>query len=264
MSNSVLGITSYYAEYNTSKINYSISKTQTFDSVLNQDVSVRKTTKSTVDEYIAKHPKDKPQIDRLLNSGFKVMEQYGKSDAEVDAMSMAEYKEYIYDILDKLPYDLSQMNDIQFIDISEKGWEQMKKDPKYEAWVVGYFKVDRSVHIPFANYPGVESCIHTEHFGASIEEHLGQSYPCSMSTGKEKDSESWWKERQKRHKEYMEHVKKNQEKKRLVQEEYYEKVRQELIAKGSTNLFFEFENDMMGKANVLALGSMFMSTKALL
>jgi hypothetical protein len=85
-----------------------------------------------------------------------------------------------------------------------------------------------------------------------------------MSTGKEKDSESWWKERQKRHKEYMEHVKKNQEKKRLVQEEYYEKVRQELIAKGSTNLFFEFENDMMGKANVLALGSMFMSTKALL
>ena len=208
----------------------------------------RKTTQSTVDDYIKKHPNEKAQIDRLLNPGLKVMEKYGRSDAEVEEMSMDEYKRYIYGILDKIPYDSSQLRDTQFIDITEKGWEQMKNDPKYEAWVVGYFKVDRSVKNPFANYPGVEPRIHTEHFGATIEEHIGQSYPQSMSKGTEKDSEDWWKKRQERYKQYMEESLEYAEKSRMDKQESMNRAWKSILAKGSSNTYFDFEVGMMSAA----------------
>ena len=209
---------------------------------------VRATTHSTIDDYIKKHPNEKAQVDRLLNPGLKVMKQYGRSDAEVEEMSMDEYKRYIYDILDKLPYDASQLRDTHFIDITEKGWEQMKKDPKYEAWVVGYFKVDRSVKIPFANYPGVEPRISTEHFGASIEEHIGQSYPQSMATGKERDSEDWWKKWQKRHDQYMEQAEQYGDRRRIEQKELMSRAWECLFAKGSGNTYFDFTEEGMSAA----------------
>ena len=102
---------------------------------------------SVVDDFIKRHPDDKYQVERMVNAGNNVLSQYGRDS--VDAMSMDEYKEYIYDILDKIPFDSSQQRDTQYIDITEDGWEQMKNDPKYEAWVVGYFKVDRAVKNPF-------------------------------------------------------------------------------------------------------------------
>ena len=209
---------------------------------------VRAVTHSTVDDYIAKHPNDKAQIDRLLYPGLKVMEQYGKPDAAVEEMSMDEYKKYIYGILDKVPYNPSQQRDTQFIDITEKGWEQMKNDPKYEAWVVGYFKVDRAVRNPFANYPGVEPRIHTEHFGATIEEHIGQSYPQSMSTGNEKDSEDWWKKRQKRHEQLMEQVEKYAEKREQFHKEYTDKIQERFISKASGNTYFDLEMNLVSPA----------------
>ena len=214
---------------------------------------VRATTKSTVDDYLREHPGDKGQIDRLLQPGYKVMEQYGKPDAEVEEMSMDEYKKYIYGILDRIPYDSSQLGDTQFIDITEDGWKQMKNDPKYEAWVVGYFKVDRSVNIPFRNYPGVEPRIHTEHFGATIDEHIGQSYPESMATGKEKDSEDWWKKRHKRHEHYMELAKEAAERRDIQHDRYMHKLQETIFSKGSGNTYFDFESGPSPAAEFLMM-----------
>ena len=189
---------------------------------------------STVDDYINRHPNDRYQVEKLVNAGNKVLSQYGRDD--IESMSVDEYKEYIYDILDKIPFDESQMRDTQFIDITEDGWEQMKNDPKYEAWVVGYFKVDRSVKMPFANYPGVEPRIHTEHFGASIDEHLGQSYPQSSATGKGKDSEDWWKKRQERHEQYLEEAQERVKKKAMMQKNRSHIAVQHFSIKGSTSI----------------------------
>ena len=191
---------------------------------------------SAVDDYVSRHPNSKYQIDRLLEPGKKFMETHGKTDAEIEAMSMEEYKKYIYDILDKIPFDPSQARDAQFIDITEDGWEQMKNDPEYEAWVVGYFKVDRSVKNPFAGYPGVEPRIHTEHFGASIDEHIGQSYPQSSSAGDEKDSEDWWKKRHKRHQMYLEEATELQEKRALEQKQRAHAAYQSLLVKSTQNV----------------------------
>ncbi len=112
----------------------------------------------------------------------------------------------------------------------------MKNDPKYEAWVVGYFKIDRSVHNPFASMPGFEPSIHTEHFGASIEEHLGQSYPMSKATGKEKDSEDWWKKRKERQEEYLEEAQRLAEKREMAKENAYQKASQMVTAEGANNI----------------------------
>ena len=165
---------------------------------------------------------------------------------------MDEYKSYIYDILDNIPFDPSQRRDTQFIDITEDGWEQMKNDPKYEAWVVGYFKVDRSVKLPFANYPGVEPNIHTEHFGASIDEHIGKSYPQSMSTGNEKDSEDWWKKRKKRHEQYIEEAQEASRKREMMKGQKTHSVAQSILVNGAKYANSEFDNVNVGGMSAAA------------
>ena len=210
---------------------------------------------SAVDDFINRHPNDRYQVEKLVNAGNKVLSQYGRDD--VDSMSMDEYKEYIYGVLDKIPFDASQQRDTQFIDITEDGWEQMKNDPKYEAWVVGYFKVDRSVKMPFANYPGVEPRIHTEHFGASIDEHIGQSYPQSSATGKEKDSEDWWKKRQERHEQYLEEAQEQADKKAMLKKRGTHIAVQHFSIKGASSINGKMQQmeaqDMSAAASFFAM-----------
>ena len=74
--------------------------------------------------------------------------------------------------MDAIPCDSSQINDTKIWSITEEDWEQMKNDPDYEAWVLGYMIEDRSVHFPFQT-----SNICIEKFRASIEEHIGQGFP---------------------------------------------------------------------------------------
>lgn len=53
--------------------------------------------------------------------------------------------------------DSSQANCKEMWSITEDGWEQMKNDPEYEAWVLGYTIENRSVHFPFqASFLNVE------------------------------------------------------------------------------------------------------------
>ncbi|MCR5789611.1 MAG: hypothetical protein K6G83_06955 [Lachnospiraceae bacterium] len=206
-------------------------------------------SESTVDQYIKKHPDREYDVERMVKAGEAVQKENGAQYVDVDSMTMEEYKQHIYVMINKIPFDSSQLRDTQFVDISEKGWEQMKSDPKYEAWVLGYFKIDRAVHNPFAGYPGVEPSIHTEHFGASIEEHIGQSYPQSMATGKEHDSEDWWKKRKKRHdrimKEAQEQYEKRLEQKKLQEVSHKQHVAPPPIitAEGADSVFKQYAQE---------------------
>ena len=51
--------------------------------------------------------------------------------------------------MDGVSFDSSQANCKEMWSITEDGWEQMKNDPEYEAWVLGYTIENRSVHFPF-------------------------------------------------------------------------------------------------------------------
>lgn len=93
---------------------------------------------SVVEDFRRKHPEESGHIDKQVSAGMRAREMYGVTDIDTSEMSMDEYKEYITDILGKIPFHASRPYDEEAIYISEAGWEQMKNDPEYEAWVLGY------------------------------------------------------------------------------------------------------------------------------
>lgn len=136
---------------------------------------VKEKTESAVAEYKRKHPDDTYNVDRQVNAGKAVLAKNGADKVSRDDMTMEEYKSFITDLMNSIPFDASQRNSTEIWNISEKGWEQMKNDPDYEAWVLGYTSLNRAVRLP-AILGGVNN-LYTENFGASIEEHIGQSVP---------------------------------------------------------------------------------------
>lgn len=160
-------------------------------------------TESVVDKYKKKNPKDAWQVESQVRAGQRVLAKNNAENVSRSDMTMEEYKQFFTQLMNSIPFDPSQRNDVEVWTISEKGWEQMKNDPQYEAWVLGYTAQDRAVHNPWASMPGYSPNLHTESFGASIDEHLGQSGPMGGigSMGKRKtqsdDEESWWEKRRK-------------------------------------------------------------------
>ena len=51
-------------------------------------------------------------------------------------MTMEEYKQYIYNKISKIPMHPTRAGESISVTISEAGFEAMKNDPEYEAWVL--------------------------------------------------------------------------------------------------------------------------------
>ncbi len=169
---------------------------------------------SATEDYKRRHPKEAGIVDDQVRAGKNVLKKNGVENVNRESMTMEEYKKFFTELMDSIPYSRSQIRDTHVWSITDKGWEQMKNDPDYEAWVLGYTAQDRAVNNPFASMPGYSPCYHTEHFGASIDEHLGQCIPMNnpaVKKSSDEDDESWWEKRTKRMKEIM----KKQEKKAI-------------------------------------------------
>lgn len=160
----------------------------------------KKSYTSATEDFKKRHPEETAHVDSQVQAGKNVLRKNGAENVCRDDMTMDEYKKFITGLMDSIPYDSSQKNDVNVWSITEAGWEQMKNDPDYEAWILGYTAEDRAVNIPFASMPGYSSAFHTEHFGASLDEHLGQGVPMNNSVSKKSssDEESWWDKRQKK------------------------------------------------------------------
>lgn len=166
-----------------------------------------KAAESAVAAYKKKHPEDAAHVDGQVKAGKKVLEKNGVTDVSREDMTMEEYKAFFTALMDSIPFDASHQGDVEIWSISEKGWEQMKNDPEYEAWVLGYTSENRAVYNPFASWPGYSPGICTEKFGDCIEQHIGQSIPTSSGSSKkteDSDEESWWVRRHKKLKELLE------------------------------------------------------------
>ncbi len=160
-------------------------------------------TESVVEQYKKRHPEDASHVDGQVNAGKKVLERNGVEDISRDDITMEEYQNFIMGLMNSISFDSSRMGDKEIVSISEKGWEQMKKDPDYEAWVLGYTAENRSVRNPFAAWTG--GIFAVEKFGASIEEHHGQSVSMNRSgSGDSDDKKSWWEKRHERYEELLE------------------------------------------------------------
>lgn len=163
---------------------------------------------STVAAFKRRHPDNARHVEQQVRAGKAVREKYGDG-ISTENMTMEEYQAYFYALLDTIPYDPTHINDTNIISISEAGWEQMRKDPDYEAWILGYFVEDRAVHNPFFAWGNDAGCIVTEHFGASIEEHHGQGISKAAfeshkpDNDDDEDEDDWWIKRHKRMKKLM-------------------------------------------------------------
>lgn len=172
----------------TQKVNTSKTVSGSFSEIMNKSLNET----SVVDEHKKKHPEEASIVDGQVKAGEQARKRYG-SDVSTKDMSMSEYKRYITGILNQIPFDSTRIYDEEIISISEKGWEQMKNDPKYEAWILGYTVRNRSVSNPFAVMGAANFCV--ERFGASIEEHRGESVSKSASKSSSSEEESWWAKR---------------------------------------------------------------------
>ncbi len=164
-------------------------------------------SESAVDQYKRDHPDDVSNVDAQVRAGKSVLARNGAGNVSREAMTMEEYKNFINGLMNSIPFDATRIYDREIVSISDAGWEQMKNDPDYEAWVLGYTAENRSVRNPFFGWPGASGSVYVEKFGASIEEHLGQSVGTSGpggSSNKVKNEKSWWEKRCEKMEELME------------------------------------------------------------
>ncbi len=189
------------------KSSYAYTVTGTYtEKTKSQNSSAAVQQESVVDDYKRRHPESAAHVDKQVQAGKKVRAKNGAENISREDMTMEEYQKYFYSLLDTIPYDSTRVYDENLLSISDKGWEQMKKDPDYEAWILGYFVEDRAVRNPFFGWGGNSGMIIFEHFGASIDEHHGEGYSKSAINGDktEDEEESWWMKRRKKTKELLE------------------------------------------------------------
>ena len=175
---------------------------------------------SAVEQYKRNHPEDASHVDGQVRAGRSVIAKNGADNVSREDMTMEEYKNFINGLLNSIPFDATRIYDKEIISISDAGWEQMKNDPDYEAWVLGYTVENRSVRNPFFGWQGASGSVYVEKFGASIEDHIGQSVGTSGSGSRskfEKNEKSWWEKRHEKMEEVMEEQAKKAMKKAQAQ-----------------------------------------------
>ena len=164
-------------------------------------------SESAVEQYKREHPESVLRVDGQVRAGRSVIAKNGADNVSREDMTMEEYKDFINGLMNSIPFDATRIYDREIVSISDAGWEQMKNDPDYEAWVLGYTAENRSVRNPFFGWPGASGSVYVEKFGASIEEHLGQDIGKSgpgSSFDNVKNEKSWWEKRHEKMEELME------------------------------------------------------------
>lgn len=131
-----------------------------------------------------------------------------RDEQAVQAMSMDQYKMYIYQKISALPTNATQKWDAVSVQISEEGFAAMKADPAYEKWVLDTLRQDFAFYNPWSAYAGGSYRVHF--FGATREEYRGESFQMGFRNGgkhtdsaKKKKQKSFWEKRAERHKMYM-------------------------------------------------------------
>ena len=131
-------------------------------------------------------------------------------------MSMEEYKRYIHDKISQIPFDPSQSGWIWNIQITEEGFEAMKNDPEYEAYVLDAVRKNFSFFDVWhsKNWSVL-------HFGATKEEFYGQSY-LTASSFELNPEKTFWERRLEKRKKMKKQLDKFVEKKKRQEEESQE------------------------------------------
>ena len=130
---------------------------------------------SVMEEYYARKPQYKERAKERVDGGYFVLKCAGISTEDMENMSMNEFKDVMSKVIAGIPHHATRPYDEETVLISEEGWENMKKDPDYAAYVVGLLQEDRSFANPFFALGDKGSYI-VQHFGASPEDYHGVGF----------------------------------------------------------------------------------------
>ena len=134
-----------------------------------------KNVQIVMEEYYAKRPQYKERAKERVEGGYGVLKCAGISAEDMENMSMSEFKDVMSRVIAGIPHHATRPYDEETVLISEEGWENMKKDPDYAAYVVGLLKEDRSFANPFFAM-GDKGSYCVQHFGASPEDYHGVGF----------------------------------------------------------------------------------------
>ena len=130
---------------------------------------------SVMEEYYARKPQYKERAKERVDGGYVVLKCAGISTEDMENMSMNEFKDVMSKVIAGIPHHATRPYDEETVLISEEGWENMKKDPDYAAYVVGLLQEDRSFANPFFALGDKGSYI-VQHFGASPGDYHGVGF----------------------------------------------------------------------------------------
>lgn len=134
-------------------------------------------------------------------------------------MTMEEYKQYIYSKISQIPMHPTREGESISVTISEAGFEAMKNNPEYEAWVLNDLQVGWSQPDKWSGICG--GAFSTIYYGASKEECHAQMWSAGYNNGNggkifnDKSKNSFWERRIENKKRIENQVKKQQEKNRI-------------------------------------------------
>ncbi len=130
---------------------------------------------SVMEEYYAKKPQYRERAKERVEGGYVVLKCAGISAEDMEGMSMSEFKDVMSKAIAGIPHHATRPYDEETVLISEKGWENMKKDPDYAAYVAGLLQEDRSFANPFFAMGDKGSYV-VQHFGASPKDYHGVGF----------------------------------------------------------------------------------------
>lgn len=255
--------TNYTAGIYSNSVNKQAKSSQTETTSFADKMAEKR--ESAVDQYKRNHPEDASHVDAQVQAGKSVITKNGTDNVSRENMTMEEYKIFINGLLSSISFDSTRIYDKEIISISDAGWEQMKNDPDYEAWVLGYTAENRSVRNPFFGWPGASGSVYVEKFGASIEEHIGQSVGTSghgSSSNHVKNEKSWWEKRHEKMEELMEEQAKKAMKKAQAQRAFEQERFLNSRLAGQQRLQNFLSDDTQGSADMMNFQSTAMGTLA--
>jgi len=147
-------------------------------------------------------------------------EAMGKKEAEtarffgqssVQTMSMEEYKQYIAQMIQRIPVHPSRRYETFFVNISEAGYAAMRKDPEYEAWVLNDLRANLAQ--PDFSCGNCGRTYTNIYYGATKEEHRTETW--STNFGNERNR--FWERRMEQKRRLERRLRKKKIRKQLLE-----------------------------------------------
>lgn len=167
---------SYGGYYNYRYTNRQINEPLSDDAVSKAEDKGNQTKSSTVmSDYYRENPGKRAEQESRVNEGRKLLKEAGLYPEDINNLSMDCFKDSVSRLISNIPYSTTRPFDEETVVISDAGWENMKSDPDYAAWVAGFIKEDRSAANSVSDGEDKGTyCVHN--FGATPEEYRGHSF----------------------------------------------------------------------------------------